>query len=66
MAQIDAQIQAKKLADGAERHRRCTASLLTNDELRREMRASRQWMAAVSKANAELSSEMARRGLEVG
>ena len=64
MAQIDAKIQAKKLAEEAERHRRDTPSLMTDEELRGQMRASRRFMASINKINAELSAEMARRGLE--
>jgi hypothetical protein len=65
VAQIDAKIQAKRQADEAESHRRGTPSLMTNDELRRQMRASRRWMISANGINAELSAEMARRGLEV-
>ena len=64
MAQIDAKIQAKKLADEADRQRRHTPSLMTDEELRGQMRASRRWLASINKANAELSAEAARRGLE--
>jgi hypothetical protein len=65
MAKIDAAIQAKKLADEAERDRLDTPSLLTDDELRGRMRASRRWLAASNEANAELSAEMARREFEL-
>jgi hypothetical protein len=64
-AQIDAKIQAEKLAKAAESQRRTTPSLLTDEELQGQMRASRRWMFSASGLNAELSAEMARRGLEV-
>jgi hypothetical protein len=64
IAQIDAEIQAKKLAEEAERHRRNTPSLLTDDELRGQMGASRRLVAVANEVNAELSAEVARRGLE--
>jgi hypothetical protein len=65
MAQIDAKIQAKKLAEAAERQRRDTPSLMTDEELRGQLRTSRRWVASINNFNAELSAEMARRGLEV-
>jgi hypothetical protein len=65
MAQIDAEIRAKKLAEAAERQRRDMPSFMTDEELRGQLRTSRRWMASLNKADAELSGEMARRGLEV-
>jgi hypothetical protein len=65
MAQIDAEIQAKKLAEAAERRRINAPSLMTNDELRGQMGSSRWLMARANEVNAGLSAEMARRGLEV-
>jgi hypothetical protein len=65
MAQIDAEIQAKKLAEAAERRRINTPSLMTNDELRGQVGSSRWLMASANAVNAGLSAEMARRGLEV-
>jgi hypothetical protein len=65
IAQIDAKIQAKKLADEAERHRRNTPSLMTNDELRGRMRASRELIDVANGIDTELSAEMAKRGLEL-
>jgi hypothetical protein len=65
MAQIDAEIQAKKLVEAAERRRIDAPSLMTNDELRGQMGSSRWLMASANEINAKLSAEMARRGLEV-
>jgi hypothetical protein len=65
MAQIDAEIQTKKLAEAAERRRINTPSLMTNDELRGQVGSSRWLMASANAVNAGLSAEMARRGLEV-
>jgi hypothetical protein len=65
-AQIDAKIQADKLADAAERCRRDTPSLLTDDELQGQMRASRRFMFSAGGINVELSAEMSKRGLAIG
>ena len=65
MAQIDAEIQAKKFADEAERRRIQMPSALTDDELRGQMKALRRMSAISAGINAELSAEIARRGLEV-
>jgi hypothetical protein len=65
MAQIDEEIRAKKLAEAAERQRRDTPSLMTDEELQGQLRTSRWLVARANEVNAELSAEMARRGLEV-
>jgi hypothetical protein len=65
MAQIDAEIQADKLADAAERQRRGTPSLMTEDELRGQMRYSLGFRARADQMVTEASVELARRGLEV-
>jgi hypothetical protein len=44
-AQIDARIQADKLSEAAERRRRETPSLMTEDELRGQMRYSLEFRA---------------------
>jgi hypothetical protein len=62
-AQIDAKIQAEKEAKQAEARRRSTPSLLTDDELRQQAKASREWAAIANEMNAKALGEMGRRGL---
>jgi hypothetical protein len=65
MASIDAETQAKKLAKEAESRRRDTPSLMTDDELRGQIKASRAIRAVSDRICAELDDEMARRGWKV-
>jgi hypothetical protein len=65
LAEIDAKSQADKLADAAEHRRREMPSLMTEDELRGQIRYSLEFRARADQMVAEASVEMARRGLEV-
>jgi hypothetical protein len=63
MAPINAKFQAEQEAEKAERARLETPSLLTDDELRRQVEISRKSMATADQIRGELADEMARRGL---
>jgi hypothetical protein len=62
-ARINAEVQAKKVTAEADRRRNSTPSLLTDDELRGRLRASREFRAGIDEINAGLANEMARRGV---
>jgi hypothetical protein len=62
-ASIKAEIQAKNLADAAERERRDTPSLMTEDELRGQLGFAQKFRARAEQLATEASAEMARRGL---
>jgi len=62
-AAINAEIQAKKLADEAESRRCQTPPLLTDDELRGRVQSAEEFKSVCNQMHAELVDELARRGL---
>jgi hypothetical protein len=63
VAGIDAEIQAKKQAEAAEREPKMTPSLMTDDELLGQFKATQDLHAVSERITAGLAAEMARRGL---